>query len=468
MRLIRSSATSGWYGLDLDAAGRFGRMRFSARSAAEATGGRLEGPDVELRGASFDSRTLRPGQLFVPIVAERDGHDFIDDALAAGAPAYLTARAPRASATAVVVADTASALMDLGRWARTQAAERLGNRVIGITGSVGKTSVKDLTAAALRARWRTAANDRSYNNEQGLPVTLLDAADDAEALVLEMGMRGPGEIARLCEVGRPTIGIVTLVAAAHTERLGDVEGVAEAKAELVEALPAGGIAILNADDRRVAAMASRTAARALTFGTTAGADVLVRYLVLSDDARPRFRCATPWGEVEVALAVSGAHMAMNASAALAAALVCDVPLADAAGALGTATLSPWRMELCRSASGALVLNDAYNANPTSMRAALSTLASLPARRRVAIVGLMAELDDPEPAHRAIADEAERLGIELVPVGVELYGVRPVADPLAELGPVGEGDAVLVKGSRVAGLEAVAARLLSAQPRMSSA
>ncbi len=404
----------------------------------------------------------------MPIVAERDGHDFIDDALAAGAPAYLTARERRGSATAVVVADTASALMDLGRWARTQASGRLGDRVIGITGSVGKTSVKDLTAAALRARWRTAANDRSYNNEQGLPVTLLEAADDAEALVLEMGMRGPGEIARLCEVGRPKIGIVTLVAAAHTERLGDVEGVARAKAELVEALPAGGIAILNADDRRVAAMASRTAARALTFGTTAEADVLVRDLVLSDDARPRFRCATPWGEVEVALAVPGAHMALNAAAALAAALVCDVPLADAAGALGTATLSPWRMELCRSASGALVLNDAYNANPTSMRAALSTLASLPARRRVAIVGLMAELDHPEPAHRAIAEEAERLGIELVPVGVELYGVRPVADPLAELGPVGEGDAVLVKGSRVAGLEAVAARLLSAQPRMSSA
>jgi UDP-N-acetylmuramoyl-tripeptide--D-alanyl-D-alanine ligase len=431
-------------------------MRYRASAAAAAAGGRVVGPDVDLDGASFDSRTLRPGQLFVPILAERDGHDFIAAAAAAGAPAHLTSRPARAGAgTAIEVADTAAALMALGRWAR----ERGPERVVGITGSVGKTSVKDLAAAALAVRWRTAANVRSYNNEQGLPVTILDAPDDTEALVLEMGMRGPGEIARLCTVGRPTIGVVTLVAAAHTQLVGGLDGVAAAKGELVAALPSDGVAVLNADDRRVAAMAARTTARVLTFGT-GDADVAVRQLELRDDARAHFLAETPWGRAEVELGIPGAHMAVNAAAALAVALVCDVPLADAAGALGRAALSPWRMELARTAAGAVVLNDAYNANPASMTAALRTLGDLPARRRVAVLGLMAELDDPAAAHAAIARRADELGIELVAVGTDLYGPRPVDDPVAALGPLGEGDAVLVKGSRVAGLERVAARLLA--------
>ena len=431
-------------------------MRFSAGSVAEATGGELVGPDVELDGASFDSRALRPGQLFVPIVAERDGHDFIDAALAAGAPAYLSARAPLGVGSAIVVADTAAALLDLGRWGRSRTADR----VIGITGSVGKTSVKDLAAAALRARWRTAANVRSYNNEQGLPITILDAPDDTEALVLEMGARGPGQIAQLCEVGRPTIGVVTVVAAAHTELLGGLVGVARAKAELVEALPTGGVAVLNADDELVAAMARSTSARVITFGTSPDADVAVSGLHLSDEACARFTAVTPWGKAELSLAVPGAHMATNGAAALAVALVCDVPLDAAADAIGRAGVSPWRMELHRSRGGALVLNDSYNANPTSMRAALDTLAALPARRRVAVLGLMAELDDPGPQHLATSEYAGRLGIELVAVGTDLYGVPPAADAIDAVGPLGDGDAVLVKGSRVTGLEAVAARLLA--------
>src|SRR5262245_6833178 len=160
-------------------------MRYSARLAAQATGGHVDGDDVELDGASFDSRKLRPGQLFVPLVAERDGHEFIPAAVAAGAPAYLTSRPPdqRSGATAIVVEDTSTGLLDLGRWARDRLTS-VGPRVVGITGSVGKTSVKDLAATALAARWRTAANPRSYNNEQGLPVTLLEADDGTEALVL--------------------------------------------------------------------------------------------------------------------------------------------------------------------------------------------------------------------------------------------------------------------------------------------
>jgi UDP-N-acetylmuramoyl-tripeptide--D-alanyl-D-alanine ligase len=435
-------------------------MRFSARSAAEACGGRLVGDDVALDGAAFDSRTLRPGELFVPLVAERDGHDFIPAALAAGAPAYLTAGPTAGTATAIVVPDTAAALTALGRWARDRLADGIGARAVGITGSVGKTSVKDLAAAAVAARWRVAANPRSFNNEQGLPITLLGAPDDPVALILEMGMRGPGEIRQLCDVARPSIGVVTLVAPAHTERVGGIDGVARAKAELVEALPADGIAILNAGDPRVMAMADRTAARVLTFGgPDSGADVAVADLRLDEGARPSFTARTPWGDAAVSLGVPGAHMATNAAAALAVALACDVALDAATARLAGAGLSPWRMELGRSPTGVIVLNDAYNANPTSMRAALHALAALSGGRRVAVLGLMAELDDPEPAHRAIAREAQELGIEVVVVGTDLYGVVPVDDPLAVLAALSAGDAVLVKGSRVAGLEIIAARLL---------
>jgi UDP-N-acetylmuramoyl-tripeptide--D-alanyl-D-alanine ligase len=246
-------------------------MRFRSSEVAAATGGRMHGPDVWIDGASFDSRTLRPGSLFVPIVAARDGHDHIAGALSAGAAASLTSRPvgsldlPSGS-TVIEVADTAAALMALAAWGRS----RRPDRVVGVTGSVGKTSTKDLLAAILASTLRTAASPRSFNNEQGLPVTILDSPDDTEALVLEMGMRGLGEIARLCAVARPTVGIVTVVGAAHTERLGGVDGVARAKAELVEALDPGGVAVLNADDPRVRAMASRTDAHVLSRHRRAG------------------------------------------------------------------------------------------------------------------------------------------------------------------------------------------------------
>jgi UDP-N-acetylmuramoyl-tripeptide--D-alanyl-D-alanine ligase len=432
-------------------------MRFRAADVALATGGRVIGPDVEIDGASFDSRALRPGQLFVPLVAGRDGHDFAAAAVAAGAPAYLSARGAIASAggTAIAVDDTADALLRLARWAR----DRLAARVVGVTGSVGKTSVKDLVAAVSAQRWRTAAAERSYNNEQGLPVTILGAPEDTEVLVLELGMRGFGEIAKLCAVGRPEIGVVTAIAEAHTERVGGLEGVARAKAELVEALPPDGVAVLNADQRLVAAMASRTAARTISFGLESG-DVRAGDIHLDDAARARFRLDTPAGVADVHLAVPGRHMVLNAAASAAVGLVLDVPLESIVAALETARLSPWRMALRRAPSGAWVLNDAYNANPASMRAALDTLAALPAQRHMAVLGVMAELDDPVTAHRAIAEHAAALGVTVIAVGTSLYGVTPVDDPLGALGSVAGGDAVLVKGSRVAALERIGDHLAS--------
>jgi UDP-N-acetylmuramoyl-tripeptide--D-alanyl-D-alanine ligase len=434
-------------------------MLFRSSEAAAATGGRLHGPDVWIEGASFDSRSLRPGSLFVPIVAARDGHDHIADALSAGAAASLISRpvgslALPPGSTMIEVDDTAAALMALGGWARS----RRPDRVVGITGSVGKTSTKDLLAAALGSTLRTAASPRSFNNEQGLPVTILDSPDDTEVMVLEMGMRGLGEIARLCAVGRPSVGVVTVVGAAHTERLGGIEGVARAKGELVEALEPTGVAVLNADDARVRAMASRTSARILTYGAALDADVHVDAVHLDDRARPRFTVRTPWGTTDVELAVSGAHMAPNAAAAIAAAGTLGVAADVAAAALATATVSEGRMQVLTAPEGAVVVNDAYNANPTSVVAALDALAAMPARRRVAVLGLMAEIDDPPAGHRLVATHAARLGIEVVAVAVDLYGVTPVEDPIRTLGPLGPGDVVLVKGSLVAGLQPVAQRL----------
>ena len=267
--------------------------------------------------------------------------------------------------TIVEVADTSQALLDLATWARSQ----LPATVVGITGSVGKTSTKDLTVAAVGAGRRVAANTRSFNNEQGLPVTVLGAPDDVEVLVLEMGMRGPGEITRLCAVGQPEIGVVTAVAEAHTALLGGIDGVARAKAELVDALPSSGVAVLNADDPRVTTMAGRTAARVLRFGRHADADVRIANLVLDELARPTFTVATPWGECEVRLTVSGAHMASNAAAALAVAGVVGVDITAAAAALAQAALSARRMQVVTTVDGGLLINDAYNANPASMLAA---------------------------------------------------------------------------------------------------
>ncbi len=434
-------------------------MHLRCSELAAVTGGRVEGPDVVVDGAAIDSRTVRPGQLFVPVVAERDGHAFVADALARGAAAYLTSREPEGG-TAIVVRDTAVALQAAGRLARG----RLPEPVIGVTGSVGKTSVKDLLAAVLARRLQTSASERSFNNELGVPLTLLGAPDGTEALVVEMGARGVGHIAELCALARPTIGIVTRVAAAHTEVFGTVDEVARAKGELVEALPVDGTAVLFAGDPRVVAMAARTSARVVAFGP--GGDVVAADVELGDDLRPRFALRSPWGGADVHLAVHGLHHVDNALAAAAAALVSGLTPDEVAAGLGDAVLSPWRMDLATAPSGARVLNDAYNANPTSTEAALRALAALPARRRVAVLGVMAELGGESDAEHAAAGAlARELGIRVLAVDAPAYGGEDVTDgdaALAALGELDEEDAVLVKGSRVAGLERVAAALL--QPR----
>lgn len=416
---------------------------------------------VVVDGATQDSRAVAAGMLFVPIVAERDGHDFVGAAVAAGAAAYLTSRPPQREvpAPALVVDDTERALRALGVHARG----RLDGPVVAVTGSVGKTSTKDLCAVAFGAHWRTHASTRSFNNEIGVPLTLCNAPDGTEVAVVEMGARGIGHIALLCTIATPTIGIVTAVGAAHLELFGDLDGVARGKGELVESLPADGLAVLNADDPRVLAMRDRTRAAVLTFG--AQGDVRARDVVLDAELRPRFVVETPWGSATVELGARGAHNVANALAAIGAAVHAGAPLEAVAESLAAPVLSPWRMDVQRTPDGAVVINDAYNANPDSMRAALAALAAVPARRRVAVLGRMAELGDGgAEAHRAVAAQADSLGIEVLAVGTSDYGTAPVADvdaALQELASrrLGPDDAILVKASRVAGLERVAAALL---------
>ena len=275
-------------------------MHLSAIDIAAATGGTLVGPDTICSGASIDTRTIASGQLFVPIVDARDGHDFIPIALAAGAAAYLTQRDP-VGGTAIVVADTAAALTALGRLAR----ERHTGPVIAITGSVGKTSVKDLTLAALSKVRRAHASEKSFNNELGVPLTLLNAPDDAEVLIVEMGARGLGHIAYLCAIARPTVGVVTYVGAVHTSEFGSVEAVAQAKGELIEALPSDGRAILNADCAPVAAMRSRSAAPVITYGDTG--DISARDVAVDQDLRPTFTVHSFGRHYPASLPVHGVH-----------------------------------------------------------------------------------------------------------------------------------------------------------------
>jgi UDP-N-acetylmuramoyl-tripeptide--D-alanyl-D-alanine ligase len=431
-------------------------MHLRTSEIAAAVEGRLEGPDATVDGACHDSRSIAPGQLFVPVVAARDGHDFIGEALQRGAAAYLTTGRIDGG-TAIVVPDTVGALQQAGRLARS----RLPDRVVGITGSVGKTSVKDLLAAVLAERHAVTASARSFNNELGVPLTLLGAPDGTEATVVEMGARGIGHIRELCAVAAPTVGVVTRVAAVHTEVFGSVDEVARGKGELVEALPAHGAAVLNAGDERVAAMAARTRARVLTFG--AGGEVHAEGASLDPELRARFRLRSPWGEVDIALGARGAHQVDNALAAAAAALALDLPLEAVASGLAVGSLSPWRMELHVAPSGARILNDAYNANPTSVAAALESLAALPASRRTAVLGVMAELGErATDEHAAIGALARELGIRIIAVAAPDYGgedVSGIDEARARLGNLDGDDAVLVKGSRVAGLEQLAAQLV---------
>lgn len=448
-------------------------------AVATAVDGVLDGgadPDLLVDGAvEFDSRRIAAGGLFVALPGERvDGHDFVGAARDAGAVAALVSR-PVTELPSVVVPDPRAAL---GRLARAVVDRLPELAVVGITGSSGKTSTKDLLAHVLSAAGQTVAPPGSYNNEIGHPWTALRADAETRFLVLECSARGPGHIAALCEIAPPRIGVVLNVGTAHLGEFGSRAAIAASKGELVQALPADGRAVLNADDPAVAAMAGRSAAPVTWFGRGGQAGVRSEEVRLDEAGRPGFLLVTPAGEQKVGLGLYGEHHVANALAVTAVALELGLDLALVAERLESARpASRWRMEVTDRVDGVRIVNDAYNANPESMAAALRTLAAMASGRRSwAVLGEMGELGpDAAAAHAEVAALVGRLGVgRLIGVGraASLYAaghaaLEPVADVEGAVdllrAELRSGDVVLVKASRAVGLERIAAALLDEDP-----
>ncbi|GGL84969.1 UDP-N-acetylmuramoyl-tripeptide--D-alanyl-D-alanine ligase [Streptomyces fumigatiscleroticus] len=456
-------------------------IALSLAEIAAVVGGQthdIPDPSVRVTGPVVrDSREAGPGSLFVAFAGEHvDGHDFAPAVIEAGAAAVLAARP--VGVPAIVVDDVQTALGALAR----HVVQRLGATLVALTGSAGKTSTKDLIAQVLRRKAPTVFTPGSLNNEIGLPLTALSATEETRFLVLEMGARGIGHIRYLTELTPPRIGLVLNVGSAHIGEFGGKEQIAQAKGELVEALPEDGAAILNADDPLVRAMASRTKAKVILFGESGEADVRAENVRLTDTGQPSFRLHTPSGASDVTMRLYGEHHVSNALAAAAVAHELGMSADEIAVALSEAdSLSRWRMEVTERPDGVTIVNDAYNANPESMRAALRALVAMGKGRRTwAVLGRMAELGDEALAeHDAVGRLAVRLNVsKLVAVGgreaawlqlgaynegswgeesVHVSDAQAAVDLLrSELRP---GDVVLVKASRSVGLESVAQALL---------
>jgi UDP-N-acetylmuramoyl-tripeptide--D-alanyl-D-alanine ligase len=441
---------------------------------ADVVGGQLRDCDGSARitGAASDSSAAGAGRLFVAIAGERvDGHDYAGAAVAAGSPAVLAARP--VGVPAVVVDDPVAALGRLAASVLADLRSRTGIQVVGITGSSGKTTTKDLMAQALGSAGTTVAPVGSLNTEVGLPVTVLEADDTTRYLVLEMSARGVGHIATLCSIAPPDVAVVLNVGTAHVGEFGSRDAVALAKSEIVRGLLPHGTAVLNADDERVAAMraVAPPGAAVLTYAIDHPADVTGRDVTVEDAGVTRF-VVSP-GDVAFSVPVPGRHIAMDALAVAAACGSLGLSLAVVAEALSRPfARSRWRMEVRESTSGVMVVNDAYNANPESMRAAATAVRGMAARRRMwAVLGGMAELGaSAHDEHRALGRWLSDAGVDRVVVvgdlGRDIVEGLPEADwvpdvdaALAKLrAELARGDVVLVKASRSERLERVALAL----------
>lgn len=437
-------------------------MRLSA--IAMWTHGRLLGDDTAVGGVAIDTRKLKAGDLFAAFKGEHvDGHDYLAQASAAGAAGALVSRKLDSPLPQVLVDDVEAALGDLASAVRAQRHAR----VIGITGSNGKTTVKTLVASILSLHGRTHVSMGSFNNEIGLPLTLLAMPEDAEYAVLEMGAGKPGDIAYLAAIARPEIGLVNIIAPAHLERMGSVEGVAETKGALYQALPADGVAIINADDAFAGFFAGLAGTRrVLRFGLEHKADVGADIVEQRADGS-RFVLSTPEGDAEVNLALPGRHNVANALAAASIALALDVPLATIVAGLEQARAVAGRLRRVTLPGGVTLIDDSYNANPSSMAAAIATLALADGERWLAL-GDMAELGaDARALHAGVGAKARERGIERLfavgPLGaatVEAFGTggEHYADKAALIAALKAGlhggVTCLVKGSHSAGMDEV--------------
>ena len=457
----------------------------SVAQIAEATGARLASvpdPEVLVTGpVVIDSRDATPGSLFAALPGARtDGHEFAAQALAAGAVAVLATRP--VSGPALIVPDVQAALAKLARAVIDRAPDLT---VVGITGSAGKTTTKDLAAQLIETLGPTVAPRESFNNEIGHPLTVLKITGQTRYLISELAARGLGHITELCRIAPPRLGAVLCVGYAHAGEFGSLERIAQAKGELPAALPADGVAVLNADDHRVAAMAARTLARVVTFGRSPQADVRAELVAVDDLGRAGFTLVMESGSAPVQLQLHGEHHVYNALAAAALAAELGMPAADIAAGLSAAVArSRWRMEVTHRPDGVTVVNDAYNANPDSVRAAIAALATM-ARggRGLAVLGHMTELGDAaDQLHKEIGAAAARAGVAaLIVVGEQaapmLAGAKAVPSWQGELLAVPDaaaavravsdrlrsGDVVLVKASHSIGLERVALALTGERP-----
>lgn len=457
-------------------------MHLTVADILIATAGELlqGSPAAVVRAVSIDSRAIPPGGLFVPLPGTRhDGHDFIAAALRAGAAGSLVRHGhPCAEqlcsipgAVLISVADPLQALGDIARrWRATARA-----RIIAITGSNGKTTTKEMLWSILHRHMNILKNPGNWNNLIGLPLTVLQLSGDHDAAILEMGMSELGEIRRLTQISDPHIGCVTTIGPAHLEQLRTIEGVQAAKAELVTSLGSDRIAVLNSDDPRVAALSGMTIARTVFFGENGS--VQAGQVSASGPGQTSFSLTIEGSSVPVTLSVPGSHHVQNALAAAAVAHCLDIPLEEIAAGLTTFRGIPGRMQLL-STGGLTIINDAYNANPVSMQASLHTLAELPGKKKIAVLGDMLELGADAPRfHHEAGVVAGRLGIDLVFVigdfarhiqdGARAAGIAPARmlrcadiDELATAvaDNAEPGDVILLKGSRKVGLDRLVALL----------
>jgi len=452
--------------------------RFSLTEIAAITGGQLSGDgSITVDAYRFDSRLIEGDDtLFIAVPSEhRDGHAFLAHAQARGAVAALVvAGRPTSALPQVAVSDTFAALNALADAAR----RRIDPKRVAITGSVGKTTVKDFTAAACASTFRVHASSGSQNNELGVPLTVLSMPDDTQVLVSEIGARHIGDIAALAPLVSPHISVVTAVAPVHLEIFGSIDAIATAKGELVDALGPNGTAVLNADDPLVAAMASKTANVVTVCPTSRAGDIYATNVTLDAFSRVTADVVTPWGDTSLTLQLPGRHHLANAMFALGVAGLCGADVARAATAIGRAKTSPWRSELHHINQGLLV-NDAYNANPLSMRAALDSLRDLTVTgQRIAVLGAMAEIGvTTTQEHYGVGAYAATHNVDLLLTVGEAataiaHGAREqgltnvlqcatIQEAAATLiAQMKSGDAVLIKASRSAGLEAVATAVLA--------
>ncbi len=463
-------------------------IELSVDEITRATGGLTESGLSDIAtftSVSTDSRTVKPGDLFVALRGQRyDGHDFLTSVVDKGAMGIVAARdatnpflkripAQYMHVTLIRVDDTLKAYQEIAR----VAARKIGAKIVAVTGSTGKTTTKDMIASVLRGQGKTTASAENNNNEVGLPATILAADEDTEYMVLEMGMRGPGQIAELARIAKPHVGVITNVGLTHLELLGSEENIALAKAELAAGVRPTGTIVVNAGDAWSDKVAGASTAKVVTFGTGGAADVRAENIVLDERARASFDVKANIGgeaaEFQVSLAISGRHNVENALAAAAACLALDVSATAIAEGLNHARISLNRMDFIEAGSGVLIINDTYNASPASVKAALETMAAAAGTRKIAVLGDMLELGEAsreahlEMGRRAAAaadilivagELAEIIAEGARGAGMPADAVLYFADPDEAAASLKEelkrGDVVLVKASRALQFERI--------------